>query len=85
MSMKIVTLKTYSRRFEDMSWTRLQDMSSKRLEDMSWSFVPDVLLTKKVFTGKESTPASNKAKSRFDKSLSKKLMSDKSKANTRQI
>ena len=32
---KIVTLKTSSRRLEDMSWRRLEDMSWRRLQDLS--------------------------------------------------
>ena len=44
---KVVTLKTSSRRLEDMSWRRLEDISWRRLEDMSWRRLQDVLETNK--------------------------------------
>ena len=52
---------------------------------MSSGRLPDVLETKKMFTGKESISVSNKYKYASDKSLSNKLISDKSKANSREI
>ena len=68
-----------------MSWTRLQDISSRDLWDMSWSRLPDVLENINMFTGTESISVSNKSKSVSDKFLTNKPISDKSKANPRQI
>ena len=52
---------------------------------MSQSCLPDILGTNKMFTGRESIFVSNKSKFVSDQSLSKKTISDKSKANPTQI
>ena len=79
--------KTFSRRLRDVSKTCLQDVLKTCIQDILTSSgrLPDVLETKKMFTGKESISVSNKCKYASDKSLSNKLISDKSKANSREI
>ena len=80
---KIVTLKTSSRCFEDISWRRLEDMSWRRYDDMSCRCLEDVLKTlwrqgKFLLGISESTCISNK-------SIYHKSVFDNSKANPKCI
>ena len=60
-------------------------MLSRRLQDMSGGRLLVNLETNKIFSGKESISISKKYKSGSDKFLFNKPMSDKSKANPKQI
>lgn len=71
---EIVTLKTSSRRLEDMCVFKI---FSRRFQD--------VLETKKMFTGRESISLSDERKSVSEKSIFNKSIPDKSKANPKQI
>ena len=57
----IAKRKTYSLRFQNMSWRRLQDISSRRLQDMPKGALK--LDTNKMFNGKKFTSTPNKSTS----------------------
>ena len=92
--------KTFSRRLVHTSSGRLgrctQDVfktclivtlktSSRHLQDMCWKCLPEVLVTNKMFTRNESISVSIKSIFVSSKSLPSKPISEKSKANSRQI